>query len=101
MKILSFPSHSAKCPVGVLAQHPAWGCVRVHAADGLLRTLEITDYRPLAPSDGSDLPAGVELSEVLYSDETEYRYVDVHVTELTEYAEFRGSARRKRAMGAR
>jgi hypothetical protein len=78
-------SESSKCRVGSYAHHPEHGCVTVVGARGLMRTIEITDYRPLTQDElVLDLPNGVAASEVLYGTELEQSYAEVSVTSLRD-----------------
>ncbi|TAG84266.1 MAG: hypothetical protein EAZ24_01610 [Burkholderiales bacterium] len=87
-------AESSKCRVGSYAHHPDHGCVTVVAATGLMRTIEITDYRPLTKDElGLDLPEEVMPSEVLYGTELEQTYAEVSVTSLRDLARERAVSR--------
>lgn len=81
-----------KCPVGSLAFHPEFGCVTVVAANGLVRTIEVTDYRPLDAAElYAELPADVVPEEVLFGEEHITTAHDVDVTVLRPAPEFNRS----------
>ncbi|TAG49761.1 MAG: hypothetical protein EAZ30_02695 [Betaproteobacteria bacterium] len=78
-------SESSKCRVGSYAHHAEHGCVTVVAASGLMRTIEITDYRALSQAElVVDLPDGIAPSEVLYGTELDQTYAEVSVTSLRD-----------------
>lgn len=78
-------AETAKCKVGSLARHPEHGCVTVVAAEGLQRTIEITDYRELTAVElRTALPSGVAPHEVLRGEELIHTYINVPVQTLRD-----------------